>query len=138
MSSALEGGFFTTGPPRKTQHISFRCTACLPSGFLHPSRVPSIFTVHLQLYVPSQLSGDCWGGKRTPPSGGALPQVTFIHSFVHPFPFSQHSCYSSAHREIKGDESLALPLRSPASWAPMLRMCWKGKNSRTGEVGSFK
>ena len=86
MSSALEGGFFTTGPPGKTQHISFRCTAWLPSEFLRPPRVPSIFTVHLECYVPSQLSGDCWGGKRTQPQV-ELPAKShsFIPLFVHSF-----------------------------------------------------
>ena len=131
---------FTTGPPGKTQHVSFRCTAWLPSEFLCPPRVPSIFTVCLEPYVPSQLSGDCWGGTRTPASVGCPPPpppVTFVHPFVRSFIFfTQHSFYSSV--DIKGDEYLALPVKSPASWAPILRMCWKGKNSRTGKVGSFK
>ena len=138
MSCAVEG-FFTTRPPGKTQHISFRCTAWLPSEFLHPSWVPSIFTVQLQLYVLSQLSGDCRGGKRTPHADGAPSQShirSSLCSFIHFF--TQHSFYSSVHRDIKGDEYLALPLKSPASWAPILRMCWKGKISRTGEMGSFK
>ena len=65
------------------------------------------------------------------------PPVTFVHPFVRSFIFfTQHSFYSSV--DIKGDEYLALPVKSPASWAPILRMCWKGKNSRTGKVGSFK
>ena len=62
---------------------------------------------------------------------GHQPQVE--GSFIF---FTQHSFYSSV--DIKGDEYLALPVKSPASWAPILRMCWKGKNSRTGKVGSFK
>ena len=138
MSSALEGGSLQLDHQgRPSTFLSGALPGCLQSSCVLRRSPPSSLCAWSLMSLPSSQGTAGVGRGHQPQVERPPPPVTFVHPFVHSFIFfTQHSFYSSV--DIKGDEYLALPVKSPASWAPILRMCWKGKNSRTGKVGSFK